>query len=312
MKNKKTILTCAIALILASISAGAEVVDRVVAVVNNSVITLSELNAATAIAMETVPVQEKTGEAKIADIKTKVLENLVNQKLIKLASDKAGIEISEREVDNAVEDIKKQNNMPQDKLLLALAQSGLTLKEYRNQMKEQIRQMKFINKEFRSKITIPDEDVADYFKQNHDEFAADTYYKASIIVIQDNDTSGAKIKAVKDGLAKGEKFRDLARKYSSGPSSSTGGDLGFLKMGEANLEIEQAALALKPGEISTPFKTSDGIYFIQLNEIKKSGTKQFEDVKAQIRDKLYKKIMDERFSLWLKEIRNSANVDIRL
>ncbi|HXI10866.1 MAG TPA: SurA N-terminal domain-containing protein, partial [Thermodesulfobacteriota bacterium] len=108
----------------------AEVVDRIVAVINDSVITLSELNAATAVALDKLDAGEKKDPAKMEELRAKVLDGLVEQKLVKQAADKAGIDISEREIDNAVEDIKKQNNLTQESLLLALAQSGLTVREY--------------------------------------------------------------------------------------------------------------------------------------------------------------------------------------
>ncbi len=292
----------------------AENVDRIVAIINDGIITLSELNAALNLAMERIEGFNKNDAGKAAELKTKILDSLIEQKLVKQASDKAGIEISEREIDNAVDDIKKQNNLTHESLLLALAQSGLTYREYREQLKEQIRQVKFINKEFRSKVSVLPEDIEDYYRQNMTDFYGEPSFRLNMIFIPETDKEIAKIKVktVQDGLAKGEDFRDLASHYSEGPGASLGGDVGYLKSGEMDKAIEAAALGLKGGEVSGPIVTPDGVYFIQLVDAKPAAPRPLEEVRPQIYDKLFKKTMDERFSIWLGEVKRYAHIEIRL
>ncbi|MDP2690458.1 MAG: SurA N-terminal domain-containing protein, partial [Deltaproteobacteria bacterium] len=184
---------------------GAEVVDRIVAIINDSIITLSELNAASAVAVEKLGVEDAGDAKKTDEIKGRILDSLIEQKLVKQASDKAGIDVSEREIDNAIEDVKKQNKLSQETLLLALAQSGLTYKEYREQLKEQIRQVKYINKEFRSKISIQPEDIEDYYRQNKDEFVGPASYRLNMVYLSDGDRERLKLKrkAVEEALADG-------------------------------------------------------------------------------------------------------------
>ncbi|MBI5237198.1 MAG: peptidyl-prolyl cis-trans isomerase [Deltaproteobacteria bacterium] len=301
-------------LILTPGRAGAEVVDRIVAIINDSVITLSELNAATAIALDKFDLEDKKDSKKMIEVKSKILDTLIEQKLVKQASDKAGIDISEREIDNAVEDIKRQNNLTQETLLLALAQSGLTMREYRDQLKEQIRQVKFINKEFRSKISILPEDIDDYYKSHRDEFFGPSAFRVNMIFIPGSDQSVAdeKLKLVKEGLSRGEDFRDLASHYSEGPSASMGGDMGYLKSGEMDKAIEEAARKLKVNEISAPINTPEGIYFIQLADVTAPVLRPLDEVRDYIQDKLFKKVMDERFNFWIKEVKKFAHIEIRL
>lgn len=301
-------------LLITQLPSSAEVVDRIVAIINDSVITLSELNAATAVALDKLSIDEKKDTSKVAELKSRMLDSLIEQKLVKQASDKAGIDISEREIDNAVDDIKKQNNLTQESLLLALAQSGLTLREYREQLKEQIRQVKFINKEFRSKISIQPEDIEDYYKTNIDEFYGPASYRLNLIFVpsDDKDAERQKLKVIKEGLARGDDFRDLAGHYSEGASASLGGDMGYMKEGEMDKTIEAAAKKLKIGEVSPPIITPEGTYFIQLVEVKKPAPRPLDDVRGYINDKLFKKVMDDRFSFWLKEVKRYAHIEIRL
>ncbi len=293
--------------------ARAEVVDRIVAIINNSIITQSELNAATAVAVEKLGVEGKDDPAKADEIKSKILDSLIEQKLVKQASDRAGIDVSEREIDNAIDDVKKQNDMTQETLLIALARSGLTYKEYRDQMKEQIRQVKYINKEFRSKIAIQDSDLEEYYHRHIDEFMNPASYRMNMIFLSASDPErlAKKREIVEQGLAKGTDFRDLASHYSEGPAASLGGDLGYLHAGEMNSVIEQAAEKLSPGTISKPLVTPDGVYYIQLIDKKAATAKAMKDVKDQIYSELFKKIMDERFNFWLGEVKKYAHIEIR-
>ncbi len=291
----------------------AEIVDRIVAIINDSIITLSELNAATALAIEKTG-GDKNDAAAMDDMRKKVLDNLIEQKLVKQASDKAGIDVSEKEIDNAVEDIKKQNNMTQDALLLVLARNGLTYKEYREQLKEQIRQVKFMNKEFRSKIAIDPEDVEDFYRQHSDDFLTPASYRINMIFVPngDKDIYARKLKAVEDGLSQKLDFKQLAREYSEGPMASSGGDMGYLKLSEIDKAIHDAVLKLKPGEVSAPIPAANGTYLVQLNDIKPPEQKPFDEVKDLVQDMLFKKIMDERFNFWLNRVKKYAHVEIRL
>jgi len=302
------------AVVMMPFLAGAETVDRIVAIINDSVITMSELNAATNLALEKSGGSDKLDGAAALAMKKKVLDDLIEQKLVKQASDKAGIDVSEKEIDNAVEDVKKENGMTQDTLLLTLARTGLTFKEYREQLKEQIRQVKFVNKEFRSKVTIEPEDVEDYYRQHKDDFQVPATYKISMIFIPNGDkvVAAQKLKMIQEGLSKGTDFKELASEYSEGPTASSGGDMGYLKLNEMDKYVQDAVVKLKTNGISPAIQAADGIYFIRLDDMKPPQQRPFEEVKGLAQDKLYRKIMDDRFSFWLNEVKKYAHVEIRL
>ncbi len=307
------ILTALLISVLIPAVSRAEVIDRIVAIINDSVITLSELNAATALTLEKVGGDKQDGKI-IFEMKNKILENLIEQKIVKQASDRAGIDISEREIDNAVDDIKKENNLSQEALMLSLAQSGLTNKQYREQLKEQIRQVKFINKEFRSKISIQSEDVEDYYRQHVDEFKIPAAYRINMIFVPaaDKAARAEKMKEIEDGLSKGADFKEVARQYSEGPSAANGGDMGYLKANEMDKSIQDAVVKLKTGEISPAISTAEGVYMIQLVDTKPSEQRPLEEVKGLVQDKIYKKVMDERFNFWLNEVKKYAHIEVRL
>ncbi|TAN63232.1 hypothetical protein EPN18_02990 [bacterium] len=302
------------ALFIAATTATAEVVDKIVVIINDNVITLSEVNASAVLAAERLPDEAKADVKKMAEIKATILENVIEQKLVKQASDKAGIDVSEKEIDNAIEEVKKQNSFSHEALLLALAHSGLTYREFREQQKEQIRQVKFINKEFRSKIAVPDDEVLDYYKQNTGEFNTAASYRARMIFLSSKDKNLQKLrlKAITDGLKDKLEFEDLARDYSDGALAAEGGDLGYIKTGELDKTFEELVFKLSAGGVTEPIDKPEGIYIIQLVDLKRGSPRPFDEVKNIIRDKIFNKIMEERFTFWLKEAKKAAHIVVRM
>lgn len=301
--------------LLSPSSGRAEVVDRIVAIINDSIITLSELNAATALAVDNLPGAEKVeGVNKIVELKNRILDGLIEQKLVKQASDSAGIDVSEREVDNAIDEVKKQNRMSQEQLMLALAGSGLTYKEYREQMKEQIRQVKFINNEFRSRISIQNEEIEDYYRQHIDEYLGSPSTRIRMIFLSGKDKSlqDLRRREIDSELKNGGGFESLARQYSEGAAASSGGDMGYLTADEMDATLWKAVGNLAPGQVSPWIKKPEGIYMIQLVEHAPGKAAPLDKVRVEIHKKLYNKTMDERFSSWLQDKKRYAHIEIRL
>jgi len=292
---------------------GAEVIDRVVAIINDDIITLSELNAATALATDGIDEADGKDAESTTGLKKDVLESLVERRLVKQAADRAGIDVSEIEIDNAVEEVSKQNKMTHEALLVALANSGLTYKEYREQLREQIREVKFVNNQFRSRISIQPEEVEDYYRQNIEEFYGPPTYRIRMILVKANDSEAEelKLKTIYEEVRGGEDFGELARQYSNGPNASTGGDLGYLGSGEMDPAIEEAVKGLEPGQTSEAIKKPEGTYIIQLVDKRDEEPLPLKEVEGRIFEKLFNRAMEERFKTWLEGVKKFAHIEIR-
>jgi peptidyl-prolyl cis-trans isomerase SurA len=290
----------------------AEVVDRVVAVVNGSVITFSELNANVAMAVKEVDPANR--EKDIVSLRNSMLDQLIESKLVEQASAKAGITVSEKEIGNAIEDVKKQNNLSQDALMMALANSGLTYKEYKEQLRGQIRQIKFANMRFRSKANISNGDVENYYRQKIDKFYGPPSYRFGIITFHDKEEKKAEEMAndFLNGLKDGKGFGELAKIYSDAPNISGDGDLGYLNAGEMDKAIEDVAERLLAGEISNVIKTSSGLSVIKLIDKKEGVLRPLDDVRDEIYSMLFQNIIDERYRVWLEEMKERSHIDVRL
>ena len=230
---------------------------------------------------------------------------------MKQSAEKAGIEVSEKEIDNAVEDIKKENSMTQDSLLIALANNGLTYASYREQMREEIRQAKFMDRQFRSGINITDEDVTSYYKQNLKDFYGEPSLKMKVILIANDEHKEERVNAVTEGIKSNMDFSTLAEEYSSSPSAKHGGDIGYVKKIELDPSLREIAEALGPGEISPPIETPDGAYFLQLIEKKEGEATPPVEAKKKIKMLLFQKAAKEKYEFWLVEMRKFSYIEVK-
>jgi len=291
----------------------AKVMDKIVAVINDEAITLSELNAAVALAESSLK-DNPAGNAKKKVSRKKILDDLVKEKLIKQASDRVGIEVSEEEIDNAVKEIKDQNGFTRNELLMALAASGLTYEEYRDRLKEQIRSVKFMDMRFRSRINIKADEVENYYRQNIDQFYGPPSYKINIIFIDGADEARAKsrLAKVERALKKKKSFDDTARLYSDDVSAASGGDLGFVKAGELDEALERSILKLNIGEVSPPIKKPEGIYFVKFVKYRAGEAAPLSKVRSEIFKKLFDRTFSEMLETWFEDEKEQSNIDIRL
>ncbi|MEE8575597.1 MAG: SurA N-terminal domain-containing protein [Thermodesulfobacteriota bacterium] len=293
--------------------ADAEVVDRIVAVVNDSIITLTELNAAAVLAEEEYKGLSKE-ELNSIEVKSQILDNIIEQKLVKQAADNAGIEVSEAELDKAIEEVKSSGNMTQEALFVALAKSGLTYKEYRAQLTEQIREVKYVDKAFRSKVLLEREDIDEYFHQNREKFVGPSKVRLRIIYLssEDKELQNDRLMFVIRGIDDGEEFSTLAKAYSDGPNPDKGGDLGYVVVSELDPAIAKASEKLELNEISAPIPSDMGVTIIQLLDKKDKEMLELTEVEGYIRKTLYDRMVEETFNHWLKEIKRIAHIEVRL
>ncbi|HZX36448.1 MAG TPA: peptidyl-prolyl cis-trans isomerase [Thermodesulfobacteriota bacterium] len=307
--SAKVMVPALVAALMFTPWARAETVDRIVAVVNSEIITLSELNAATAIVMGGL--KGKISADASAEDKSRILDRLIEKALMKQSAEKAGIEVSEKEIDNAVEDIKKENSMTQDSLLVALANNGLTYASYREQMREEIRQVKFMDRQFRSGINITDEDVTNYYKQNLKDFYGEPSLRIKVILIANDEHKEERLNAVIEGIKNGIEFSTLAGEYSSSPSAKHGGDIGYVKKDELDPGLREIAEALAPGEISPSIETPNGTYFLQLVEKKEGESAPPDETKKKIKMLLFQKAATEKYEFWLVEMRKFSHIEVK-
>ncbi|MGC1453686.1 MAG: peptidylprolyl isomerase [Nitrospirota bacterium] len=289
-------------------ASGSVVVDRVVAVVNDEIITLSDLQREEAL---------KKGEAARDD--RLVLEDMIDRKLQMAAAKRAGVDVTDKELDEAVADIIKRNNMDMLQFGMALGKEGLTLEQYRAELREQITLSRLFNKYVRSNVNVDEAEAREFYQNNPKTYSLpeEIRVRQIFLALPDKATPEQaaavreKAQAVYARAQKGEDFIHLVREVSQGATASEDGDLGFMRRGDALSEIEEAARALKPGDSSSPFLCAGGYNIIKLEELR-TTVKPFEKVKDEIMKKLYEQKMENTYRSWLQALRGDSHIENRL
>jgi peptidyl-prolyl cis-trans isomerase SurA len=296
-------------LMILSFSVGAEVVDEVVAVVNNEIITLSELVRVAQVHFSNVDPSHYR----------EVLEKLIDQKLIDQATKDMSIKVGEKEIDAMIQSFKENNKINDAQLKDALRQQGITWEEYRNEIRDGIRRNQVITQTIRSQITVNEKEIKDYYQKHPNDFFEPTQVKLEQIFfpVPDQATSEKKkavSKSAEESLNKirsGEDFQKVSQRLSL-PENNTSCNVGIYKKGELISAIDYEAFALKPGEISNVISTGKGYCIIRVLERFEEKTKKFEEVHDAISNYLFQQKMVDKLQEWLQELRTHAYIDIKI
>lgn len=296
---------------------GAVLLDRVVATVNDEVITWSELMSVISIEgkayLVNVPESEKV--EKMKELERPFLKNLIDMKLQVQEARKMGISVGESEIDGAIKEIQKKFNLTDEALMNSLETEGITLQDYRKRLSEQILMTKVVNTAVKSNIVITDREIEEYYEANKERYSGEEKVRISQILLKapEDDSQRAAVEAkardIIDRLNKAEDFSRLAVEFSEGPSRQYGGDLGYIGRGSALKEIEDIAFGLKKGEVSSPFWSPAGYHIIKVEDRIEAG---IENARDKIKETLFKKAFELKFHEWSAGLRENAYVEIIL
>ncbi len=303
-----------------------EIVDKVLAVVNDDVITLSEVDqeAATAYRALTKNNSEKSLLSGLAKARERALNTLISRRLIQQRAKLFKIRVSKEEVDNAYARIRKRAALDPETFKEKLENSGLTEESYRKSLEEQILQSKLISFDVRSKIAISEEMIRDYYNKHYTSKVNDGgYYLLQMGFTWDSDKNGQKplaarkkeaekrAKRVYNLVKNGGNFKSLAKKFSDMPSAVDGGDIGLFTLDEMAQAMRTAVAPLRRGELSKIIETTNAFQFFKLLSNKKGSvvvSVPYDSVKKEIKEKLYELKLKEAFQGWVKDLKDKAYI----
>jgi len=292
-------------------SISAEVIDRIVAIVNNDIVTLVQLRKETTPYLKKIETSGYSDEKKnqmMQDIDKDMLNALVDQSLTQQEAQGYGINISDTEIDKAVENVKKNKSLSDKELESALEHDGLTLEGYRENVKKQILQARIINHAVKSKVVITQSDVIKEYQANADKYSGKKKYHLRNILMDNED----KIKEIKKKLDKNKEFVTLAKEYSIAPNAVDGGDLGLFDIGSFSENIKQSIAKLNKGQFTNVISTAQGFQIFYIEDIVMDGAKTLEQAQDEIQESLYRKMSEEKFKTWLESLKKKAHIKIML
>ena len=308
-------------LVSGAVAGYAELVDRIVAAVNDDAITLSELNEAIEPYVQQIREAHYPPEARreiLFKLRQDILNKLIDEKLTSQETARLNVSVDDREVDQHIEQIKSEHFLTEEELRKSLAAEGYTLEEYRQRIKEQILRVRLINIEVKSKIAVTEKDIRDYYEEHKEDYQGVRKYHLRTILIRVPPSASAdqekaaleKMESIVEMLESGAAFDELAKQYSQDGTAAAGGDLGLFALDELSAEFQETVRRMAEGQISPVLHTPKGYQILMLQEMKKMPGKTLKEARIEIHERLYRELVEEKYRAWLKALRDRSHVKI--
>ncbi|MBI5183159.1 MAG: peptidylprolyl isomerase [Nitrospinae bacterium] len=296
-----------------------EIVDRVVAKVNEDIITLSEVQERGLLIRERMRSEGRDDkDVELEDIERIALDTIITERLQLHHAKEIGIEVTDEDIYKAIEDIKKRNSLTDKMFEMLLEKEGETIDNYRERIKEQLILSKIVDYEVRGRTRVDDNEIKGYYENHLDYFLIPEEVNIRHIFFLCDENAGSeeeeKVKekalSVLKRIHNGEDFIELAKIYSEDSSTSSGGDLGFFKKGTMAAPLEKVAFSLKVGEISDLVRTKYGFHIIKVEGKKESAHKPIDEAMEGIRNKIFADKIKERYDTWIAELKDTSYIEI--
>jgi len=291
--------------------AAANTVNRIVAVVNDDVITEADVEAYLAVLLEE---QEAPPGADPARLREVVLRRLIEQRVILQEARRQGVKIDPEAVTQRLEEIR-QRFESEDAFQRSLDESNLPVERLKEQLRDQLMVQRLIDLKVRATITVSPLEIAKELEAHPELARAGDQARASHILVRVREgRSAEQARALAADLhrqlSRGADFADLARRYSEDPQAKEGGALGWVGRGELLPALDQALFALQAGEVSGPIQTPLGCHLVKLEERRAADGVADAEANQAAYQQLYQKKFQTAFSRWLARLLQRAYIEV--
>jgi peptidyl-prolyl cis-trans isomerase C len=291
--------------------------EQKVAVVNGTVIKQAEFDSEMSRVLERL---QRTGripnDLERSQIKKQVLENLIARELLYQESQKKGIKVDQKEIEEQITALK--GRFPSEvEFKNALSTANLTEADLRFQFERDVAIRKLLDDQIGGKSTVSEKESRAYYDSNLASFKKSEQVRASHILIKVDPGADeakkaearTKIESLQAKLKNGEDFGALAKEYSEGPSGPKGGDLGFFGRGQMVKPFEEAAFSMKPGQVSGMVETRFGYHLIMVAERTPESTLSYEEVKDRLEQYLKQQKVQEAIAAYVETLKGKAKIE---
>lgn len=296
---------------------GRTVLNRVAAVVNGEVITLRDLQERAGEELRRAaagPAAEREQATRRA--LRRAWDALLADRLFRAQAVSLQLEVSDGQVDAAVEDIKTRNHFTDTQLDLALAAQGLDRGTFKAQIRRELESMQVLSYRVRSRIKVTDEDLQNYYQTHPGAFGGEEeLHVRHLLLPLAADAAPAAVQAAQgqgERLQKraqaGEDFTALVREISKGSD----GDLGWLRRGQIQKQLEEAFVGLADGQVSALVRSGPGLHLFKVEGRRRAGGKTFEQAKEEIRETLTQEQSASYREQYLAELKKDAVIELKL
>lgn len=305
--------------------------NRIVAVVNEEVITEGELHQALVPAY--LQLQATLGPEELSqqmgELRRRILQQIIDERLmlqearnprpVEVSKGRIGtppaITVSDSEVEEMLAEAKSRFERP-EMFEEALSQQGLTAEDLRARYRDQITIQKLIGREIRSRISISPAEITAYFEAHRGEFNAPEAVQVATILIRPEDNAQVaaaygQAQEIHKQLGRGADFYELAQRYSDGFNAKMGGRIGWLEKGKSRKEIDQVLFDLKAGQVSPVIKTPAGFQIFLVESIRSERQAELSEAQDTIQSILQNQKGASKFSEWIARLRADAYISMK-
>jgi len=304
---KRILFTTLVALLFASsMTYARDQVDRVVLVVNEQIITLTEfMNHA-----------RKNGiDLEEAGMETQFLEQIVDKTIVEQEAKQAGITVSDEELEFTMKEIKSKYNLDEKEMEKALKKQKMTENSFREQWRFQLLTQKLMEAKVKGNVAVTDQEIKEYYQQTYGDYEEGTseIRIAHILILNNGPDALQKATKIADEAKAGEDFPKLAKEYSQDTMSApNGGDLGYFKKGDLVESLEFAVKDVQINEIVGPIESPGGYHIIKVLDKKDSKIGIPQSYSNEIRNTIYSQKAEEMLKNYLTSIKETAYIERKL
>ena len=338
MLKKLSLLASALVLVAVALRAD-NIVDEIIARVDDQIITRSDMEKAKQANLEELKQRFPSDwQTKLTKAQADILRDLIDQQLLLERGKELGI-TGETEVVKRLNQLRQQMNLASiDDLEKEAQKQGVSYEDFKEQIRVGAVTQQVIGQEVGGKLHISNEDIQDWYNKHQKELEGQEEIGLSEIMvstqparqnIEDKDKQGtaqdkplpedpamvaqaeAKAKGLLEQLNKGAKFDELAKKNSDGPTASQGGGLGNFKRGELAKDLEEKTFSLKPGETTSVIRTRQGFIILKVTGHRPAGVPPVKDISEHIREAIYSERLEPAARAYLTKLREQAYIDIK-
>ncbi|SEG33564.1 peptidyl-prolyl cis-trans isomerase SurA [Bryocella elongata] len=300
-----------------AITPNGEVVEDVIARVNDQIITRSEYERAQQQLIEDGN-RAHAPEADIEDRLHNLLRDMIDQQLLLSKGKELGI-TGEAELTRQLDEIRKQNHLDSmEALEKAATQQGVSYEDFKQRIKDQVVSQQVVREEVGRRINMTHSQELAYYNAHQKDFETPEQVHLSEILIPTPDnatdaqvgTAQAKADAIAAQLKGGASFTDVAKANSGGPTASAGGDLGDFKRGTLGTVLENATFSLPVGGVTAPIRTRQGFVILRVDSHQNEGVAPLEKIEPQVQEALYLDALQPALRAYLTKSRQDAYVEI--
>ncbi len=287
--------------------------EKIAAVVNDDVISTSELNDRVRLIMESAGLPNNSEMR--SKLSPQILNELIDEKIKAQDAAKNKIQASDAEVESGLKQIAAQNNIPLDKFIKMLQSRGINIDTLRNQVKSQILWSKLVTKKIRPNIEVSDADIDTALSRIKENIGKNEYLVAEIFLPFDkfNKESDAKqlaYRLVGQLNAGAVPFGKLARQFSGSAGADKGGDMGWVQQGQLSKELDKALVKMRNKSVSNPIRGINGYHILLLRD-KRKVTKESLPSREQLRQRIGMERLERNARAYFYDLKSTSYIEIR-